>query len=117
MNYQCGFLKETTSTFPLNFELGSHYSLCIRTVIGLAVVAATEFIGKGLIYSIICLVLKEDKKKLKELPNSVDNAKKNCIELTTKFLTYSILGFNTLFVVPLIFDYFHVQRDSFYTEI
>ena len=86
-------------------------------MIGLAVVAATEFIGKEIIFALLCKYFKEEKTKLKNMKNSVDNVRKNLIELTTKFSTYSVLGFNTLFVVPLIFKYFGIERRSFYTEI
>lgn len=110
-------MNEGSFSYPLQFQLGDYTSLVLRTVIGLAVAGATEFALKGLTYSVLCTVLNEDKKRLKEMPNSVDNKQKNFIELTTKFVTYSVLGFNVLFTVPIIFQYFNIQRDSFYTEI
>lgn len=116
-NYQCGYLNEVNLSYPLSFELGNYTSLVLRTVIGLAVAGATEFVGKSLTYSVLCTILNEDKKQLKNMPDSVDNKQKNFIELTTKFVTYSALGFNVLFTVPIIFQYLNIQRDSFYTEI
>jgi hypothetical protein len=117
MNYQCGYLKDTITQYPLHYEVDDYTSFGLRTIIGLAFVAATEFVGKEAFHRILCSFLKEDKNKLKKMKNSVDNVRKNFIDLTTKFATYSCLGFNTLFVVPLIFKYFNIQRDSFYTEI
>lgn len=118
MNYQCGYLKDTVAqSYPLHYEIDDYTSFGLRTVVGLVVVGATEFVGKELFYTILCSLLKEDKKNLKSMKNSVDHVRKNFIDLTTKFTTYSVLGFNTLFVVPLIFKYFNIQRDSFYTEI
>lgn len=110
-------MNEGSFSYPLQFQLGDYTSLVLRTVIGLVVAGATEFALKSLTYSVLCTVLNEDKKRLKEMPNSVDNKQKNFIELTTKFVTYSVLGFNVLFTVPIIFQYFNIQRDSFYTEI
>lgn len=118
MNYQCGYLKDTVAqSYPLHYAVDDYTSFGLRTVIGLAVVAGTEFIGKELSYKVLCSFLKEDGKKLKNMKNSVENVRKNFIDLTSKFTTYSVLGFNTLFLVPLIYQYFNIQRDSFYTEI
>lgn len=103
--------------YPLHYEIDDYTSFGLRTVIGLAIAGATEFIGKEGFYTILCSLLKEDKKKLKSMKNSVDNVRKNFVDLTTKFATYSVLGFNVLFVVPLIFKYLNIQRDSFYSEI
>lgn len=119
LNYQCGYVKEVDLVYPLNFEIGNYTTLGLRTVVGLGIVAVTEFIGKSLIQSILCSIMNEDKKKIKEMENSVEkkNSKKNFIDLTSKFVTYSLLGFNTLFTVPLVCNYFDIQRDSFYSEI
>lgn len=101
----------------MTVEFNNIISFILRTVIGLAIAASSEFIGKFVTYSALCAYYGEDKKKLKEMPDSVDNTKKNFIDLTTNFLTYSFLGFCTIFVVHQIYSYFNIQRDSFFTEI
>lgn len=117
LNYQMGYLDDSQVVLPLTMEFNNVFSIILRTVIGLVIVAASEFIGKLVAYSTLCAYFGEDKKKLKEMPDSVDNTRKNFIDLTTNFLTYSFLGFCTLFLVHHIYSYFNIQRDSFFTEI
>ncbi|XP_070505319.1 sphingosine-1-phosphate phosphatase 1-like [Chironomus tepperi] len=117
LNYQMGYLDDSQVVLPLAVEFNNILNFIMRTVIGLLIAAASEFIGKLVAYSSLCAYYGEDKKKLKETPDSIDNTKKNFIDLTTNFLTYSFLGFCTLFVVHHIYSYFNIQRTSFYTEI
>ena len=85
-------------------------------MIGLAVVAASEYSGKYVFNLLLCTLTGKDKGIVKSTENSLDNSIR-LIDLGTKYLTYSLLGFNTLFLAPKIFQYFNIQRDSFYTEI
>ncbi|KAL7044374.1 hypothetical protein ACKWTF_001898 [Chironomus riparius] len=117
LNYQMGYLDDSQVILPLSVEFNDIFSIILRAVIGLAIAAGSEFIGKLVTYSALCAYYGEDKKKLKEMPNSVDNNRKNFIDLTTNFLTYSFLGFCTLFLVHQIYSHLNIQRDSFYTEI
>ncbi|KAG5675158.1 hypothetical protein PVAND_005084 [Polypedilum vanderplanki] len=117
LNYQMGYLNDSDVTLPLSLDFSNLIALGLRTVICLAIAGGSEFIGKIISYSLLCFYFNEDGKALKNAPNTVDNRRKNFIDLSTKFLTYFLLGFNTLFVTPLIFKYFNIQRNSFYTEI
>jgi hypothetical protein len=117
LNYQMGYLDDSSVIFPLSFDFSNLMALGIRTVIGLAVVGASEYVGKFISYTSLCAFYGVDGATLKKTPNAVDNTKKNFIDLTSKFLTYSFLGFTTLFFVPHVLRYFNVQRGSFYTEI
>lgn len=101
----------------MTLELTNYVNLGLRTVIGLSIAGASEFVGKLLSYSALCIYYGVDNKKLKEMPNSLDNTVKNFIDQTSKFLTYSFLGFNVVFLVPQLFKFLNIQRDSFYTEI
>jgi hypothetical protein len=92
-------------------------NLAIRTVVGLLIVGATEFLGKITFYSILCRLFNADADKMKKMKNSVNNRVKNTIDLTCKFFTYSLLGFNAIFVCAQVFKYLNIQRDSFYSEI
>lgn len=116
-NYNYGLLNLIEVPFPLTIDFSDLYSLTCRTVLGLVIVGLTELIGKQLSYSVICMFLGEDKTVLKESENSSENYKKNFVDLTSKFITYSVLGFNTLVLVPQVYKYFNIQRSSFFNEL
>lgn len=116
-NYQIGVLKENQLSLPLFLDFSDYSSLVARTLLGLAVVGLTELLGKYFSFSFLCLAMNEDKKLMKSSEDSVDNSKKNFIDLTSKFFTYCLLGFNTLVLVPILFKYFNIQRDAFFNEL
>jgi len=116
-NYRLGLLNLTNASSHHTIDTSNLYSLAARTVIGLVIVGLTEFIGKSVSFSLLCSMINEDKKKLKSSENSVKNVKKTFVDLTSKFVTYSILGFNTMVLVPTVYKYLSIQRDSFFSEI
>lgn len=116
-NYQFGLMNLNEASYQLTFDLGDPLHLAGRTVIGLIIVALTEFLGKLFSYPFLSSMVGADPKKLKEAENSVKNTKKNFVDLTSKFFTYSVLGFNTVVLVPIALQYFNLQRDNFYSEM
>lgn len=116
-NYNFGLLNLIEVSSPLSFDFSNLYSLAGRTVLGLIIVGLTELVGKQLSSSLLCTFLNLDKKVLKDSENSTENVKKNFVDLTSKFVTYSILGFNTLVLVPQAYKYFGIQRNSFFNEL
>lgn len=116
-NYQIGLLKQSDVPYPLSVEVGEWWHLVARTVIGLAVVGLTEVIGKNVSFSFLCWMINEDKKVLRESETSNQNKKKIFVDLTSKFFTYGVLGFNTIVLVPMLFRYFDIQRESFFYEM
>lgn len=119
LNYQMGFIKETTENYPLTL----HWAVIIskpfiaRLILGLVVAAISEFIGKVVSYSFLCFLIGKDKEMLKMAKDSNDNKEKLFVDLSSKFLTYTFLGFNILFVVPQLFHFLNIGRDSFYSEL
>lgn len=116
-NYQFGIVHHTTVALPLSLDFSDYYSVAARTVLGLLVVGLTEFLGKLISFALLCKIVNENPKKLKESENSANNVNKNFVDLSSKFITYSILGFNTLVLVPQVFKYFDIQRDEFFNEM
>jgi hypothetical protein len=114
--YQSGWTKALEESYPLSLELGGILSFIARTILGLAIVALTEFIGKISFFAIFSFVVSEDRNVLKSSENSLENTKKNFVDLTSKFLTYSVLGFNTLVLCPKVFELFSIDRSRFYSE-
>lgn len=116
-NYHLGLMNLNDAPYQLTFDLGDPLHLAGRTAIGLIIVALTEFIGKLFSYPFLSSLVGADPKKLKESENSVINTKKNFVDLTSKFFTYSVLGFNTIVLVPVVLQYFNLHRDNFYSEM
>lgn len=116
-NYHSGLTNLIDVPSQHSLEFNDLYIVAARTILGLIIVGLTELLGKHFLYLFFCLIVGKDKKTLKSSENSVQNTKKTFVDLSSKFLTYSILGFNTLVVVPICFKYFNIQRDSFFNEI
>lgn len=116
-NYQFGLMSLNDAPYQLTFDLGDPLYLAGRTVVGLIIVALTEFLGKLFSYPFLSNLVGADPKKLKESENSVKNTNKNFVDLTSKFFTYSVLGFNTVVLVPVALQYVNLQRDNFYSQI
>jgi hypothetical protein len=98
-------------------EFDNFYLLIARTVVGLTIAGATEFLGKLISFSFLSMVIGEDRKALKASENSVYNTKKTFVDLTSKFSTYCILGFNILVLVPMTYKALNIQRDAFFIEL
>ncbi|KAJ0175381.1 hypothetical protein K1T71_008540 [Dendrolimus kikuchii] len=89
----------------------------LRTVLGLCGVVATRAIGKSLSYAVICALLGKDKNELRNSENSLDNKNKIIVELCYKYFTCGMIGFNTTYVFPNVFELLKINRPTYYTEI
>lgn len=116
INYQFGWTKILEESYPLSLGFGGLFYFIARTVVGLAIVALTEFLGKLGVFAFFSAVVGEDRRTLKASENSLENTKKNFVDLLSKFITYFILGFNCLVVVPKIFELLHIDRPRFFSE-
>lgn len=116
-SYQLGIFQKTELSYPLALDIGNYYSFAARTILGLAIVALTEFLGKYISFTGLCFIFNQDKKLLESSENSVTSTTKNFIVLTSKYFTYCVLGFNAIVLIPVIFNYLNIQRDRFYQEL
>jgi hypothetical protein len=115
-NYQLGWTKTIDKSYPLSFEVGEILPFLARTIIGLAIVALTEFLGKILCWAMFSAIINEDRKALKASEKSLENKKKNFVDLSSKFVTYSVLGFKTILLIPSLFVMLKIDRPRFYAE-
>lgn len=115
-NYQLGWIKKFDDSYPLSFEFGEILMFLARTVIGLAIVALTEFLGKMICWAMFSAAVKENQNVLKTSENSLENTKKNFVDLSSKFITYSVLGFNTISLIPKLFDLLKIDRSRYFSE-
>ncbi|UJR21153.1 hypothetical protein I4U23_024252 [Adineta vaga] len=83
---------------------------CLRTIIGLLIVATTRQIVKTIVLRYACTFYGLDWKN----PDSKRYAK---IEMPYYYLTYFIIGFNIAFTCPLAFRALGINRDYSFTEL
>lgn len=91
--------------------------LLLRTVLGLCCVVATRAFGKSLSYAFVCFLLGRDKNELRQSENTLQNKNKIIVELSYKFFTCGMIGFNTQYLLPNVFKLLRIGRPDFYTEI
>lgn len=121
VNYQSGFHQSSASLTPpfdVNWPSNENLGLIVmRTILGIGIVALSEFIVKFTSFAFACALFKKSKKEILESNDSLENKEKTIIELCCKFCTYGIIGFFTTFLVPLIFEYLSIQRSDYYAKI
>ena len=120
LNYQTGLM--TTSDLPLPHIIMWPSStmfgfLLLRTMIGFFFILLTRQISKGLSYSVLCAILKEDEDKLKKSENTWKNKHKTIVELGCKYVTCAMIGFDISYLMPQLFRFLKIERPTFFTEI
>ncbi|CAH0714103.1 unnamed protein product, partial [Brenthis ino] len=89
----------------------------LRTILGFCGVLATRAIAKSVSYAFVCALLGKDKNELRNSEDSLDNKNKIIVECSYKYFTYGLIGFNTTYVFPNVFDLLFINRPTYYTEI
>ncbi|XP_059049610.1 sphingosine-1-phosphate phosphatase 1-like [Achroia grisella] len=119
-NYQLGNMTASTDRPPYKIIWPSIEMLgctILRTILGFCGVLATRAAGKSVSYAFVCALLGKDKNELRNSENSLDNKNKIIVELCYKYFTYGMIGFNTTYVLPNVFDLLQINRPTYYTEI
>ncbi|XP_013187137.2 sphingosine-1-phosphate phosphatase 1 [Amyelois transitella] len=119
-NYQLGNMAPSDSNPPYEIIWPSIDMIgctILRTILGFCGVLATRAIGKSISYAFVCALLGKDKNELRNSENSLDNKNKIIVELSYKYFTYGMIGFNTTYVFPNVFDLLFINRPTYYTEI
>lgn len=119
-NYQLGILQESSLSPPYAIIWPSYAMMglgALRTVIGFCCIIATRALCKSASYATICALLRLNSQELRRSQNSIENQQKVIVELSYKFITYILLGFNTVYLLPNVFRLIGIERPTFYTEI
>lgn len=121
LNYHVGFLSTNTPkqypievTWPSIKQLGL---IVLRTILGLAALALTEFLVKLISYSAVSLLFGKNRKELKKSESTLENKPKVVADLVTNALTYASIGFLVSFIMPIVFVKMGIDREGFYSEI
>lgn len=121
LNYQTGIMVPTEEFTAPYIIMWPSYSmlgcLILRTIIGFIFVLLTRQIFKNGTYHFLCTLLKEDAQNLKRSENTLQNKHKTFVELSCKYVYCAMIGFNTLYLLPLLFKFLRIERPTFYTEI
>ncbi|CAH1124432.1 unnamed protein product [Ceutorhynchus assimilis] len=120
LNYQTGQMTSSDLSLPYIIMWPSWTMfgcLLLRTLIGFALVLLTRQLCKSLSYSFICALLKEDETKLKKSENTLQNKHKTIVDLGCKYVTCGMIGFNLVYLIPLLFRLLKIERPTFFTEL
>lgn len=120
LNFQTGIMSTSNLLPPYAImwpSLAMMKHLVIRTVLGFSLVFATRMLAKKTFYNLICSFLKLDPDIIRKSENTIQNKQKAIVELGCKYLTYSSIGFNILYSIPILFRFMGIERLTFYTEI
>nr|CAD7580165.1 unnamed protein product [Timema californicum]CAD7580402.1 unnamed protein product [Timema californicum] len=74
----------------------------LRTILGFCCIVATRALCKSASYATLCALLRLNSRELKESRNSLHNREKIVVELSYTFITYFLLGFNTVYLLPSV---------------
>lgn len=120
LNYQLGrmIIPSLPPPYTIIWPSWSMLGLTLlRTTLGLCCIMATRAICKSLSYALVCFLIRKDPHELKRSENSLQNRSKLIVELSYKYFTYGMIGFNTVFLLPHVFQLLGINRPTFYTEL
>lgn len=113
LNFQLGIIRGPSMPPPYKILWPTYEMIgltLLRTVIGILIVVATRAFFRSVSYIIVCWVLRLDRR-------DVQNTQKIAVELSCKFITYAVLGFNATYLCPAVFRFLNIERITMFTEV
>lgn len=113
LSFQHGYMKHAPVPPPYNViypDWTWAWQLVLRMIIGVVILVITRQILKPISFRLSCYVCGKN-------PNEKDVYKCLEVELPYKFITYNVVAFNCIYVVPLVFRYLGIERATYFTEI
>uniref|UniRef100_A0A182JYB0 Phosphatidic acid phosphatase type 2/haloperoxidase domain-containing protein n=1 Tax=Anopheles christyi TaxID=43041 RepID=A0A182JYB0_9DIPT len=120
LHYHLGEFQQPAQPPPYEIIWPSYSMLgllLLRTVLGLCCIVASRAFAKSISYAFVCFILGRDKNELRQSEDTLENKNKIIVELSYKWFTYGVIGFNTQYLLPSVFKLLNIGRPDFYTEI
>ncbi|XP_050347108.1 sphingosine-1-phosphate phosphatase 1-like [Nymphalis io] len=89
----------------------------LRTTLGFCGVLATRALAKSVSFALACALLGADRRAVRAAAPSLHDTNTIIVEHSYKYITYGLIGFNTTYVLPTVFDLLFINRPTYYTEI
>ncbi|XP_066906115.1 sphingosine-1-phosphate phosphatase 2 [Halyomorpha halys] len=113
-NFQLGQMSVSPSSPPYTVIWPTYETLglvFLRCALGFSCIVATRAMCKSAGYATLSAL------GVSTEPTETPSSLKNTIDLIFKYITYSLIGFNTLHLLPSTFKMLSIDRPTFYTEI
>ncbi|XP_044754618.1 sphingosine-1-phosphate phosphatase 1-like [Coccinella septempunctata] len=120
LNYQTGELtpSDLKPPYPIMWPSSIMFGcLILRSILGFTCIGLLKALSENIFYSCMCALLRQDEANLKQSEHSLENKHKTIVELATKYLTCSFIGFCITYSLPQLFKYLRIERPNFFTEI
>lgn len=120
LNYCTGLSRPLQSLPPFHIVWPTYSMLghlIIRTVLGFSGVIATKIFCKFFTYIIICGILQINWRELMKCQDYNGNQNKVFVDLVYKYVSCFMIGVNTVYLLPQVFNMIGIERPAFYTEI
>ncbi|XP_015927970.2 sphingosine-1-phosphate phosphatase 2 [Parasteatoda tepidariorum] len=82
----------------------------LRAMIGISCIIATRAFFNSITYGLLCYVMRVD-------PRDLKSRQKLLVEIPSKFLTYTAIGFVITYVSPFVFRLLNIERLTMFTEV
>ena len=112
-SFQYGFMQRCTDPPPYEIIYPTWLwfgQIWARLVIGVVILVSTRAVMKAIMYNLICVITGIKKTDFKARQSLY-------IELPEKFVTYTVIAFNTVYLAPQVFRILGIERETFFTEI
>lgn len=112
-SYQQGHLRRAPVPPPYDIiypDLTYAFHLVLRMIIGVLILVITRQILKPITFRLACLACGKSPREEKVYQNL-------SVEFPYKFITYTTVSFNAVYLAPLVFRYLNIERDTYFTEI
>ncbi|GAB1859765.1 Sphingosine-1-phosphate phosphatase 1 [Camponotus japonicus] len=91
--------------------------LILRTILGFSTIITTKVLCKCLSYTIVCAILRINRKELMKCQDYSGNQNKVFVDLIYKYVACFMIGIITVYLLPQVFSTIGIERPAFYTEM
>lgn len=112
LNFQLGVIYKAPGSPPYQIiypDLANLGLMICRTFVGVIVLFLVRAITKAIGYRLFCRLFKLDR-------NDPETKQMLCMEISSKYTTYSLVAISAIWLAPVIFRFLEIERESSFTE-